>query len=232
MQILSTIIVSKYFDAISFPHHLQVINPKDNTTALEQECQSPLASTTSLRPGVTYQYTVKCHSTGGWSDFAKPIVFTTPSTTPSFTSAAQIQTDILLPDAKTAKNSKISSSYSIQSKVSWEEGEWNGEAIDYYIVEMKSANLQEEEEMLNKLTTVQSLFSKHLEKNYAIEVGCYCTLPKSSSFYWIYAFENDQQDKVRLIKAGDRKMKEYCIVDKDQIIIDHFLFTSSVSPDI
>ena len=190
---------------------------------LEQECQSPIASTTSLRPGVTYQYTVKCHSTGGWSDFAKSVVFTTPSTTPSFTSAAQIQTDTLLPDGKNAKKLK-SSSYSIQSTVSWEEGECNGEAIDYYIVEMKSASLQEEEEMLNKLATLQS----HLEKNYAIEVGCYCSLPKSSSYYWIYAFENDQQDKVRLIKAGDRKMKEYCIVDKDQIIIDHFLFTSSV----
>ena len=69
---------------------------------MEQETNTPLASTTSLHPGFPYHYSVKCHSSGGWSDFAKPIAFTTPSTTPSFTSAAQIHTEILLPS-----NSKI-----------------------------------------------------------------------------------------------------------------------------
>ena len=158
---------------------------------------------------------MKCHSPGGWSDCSKQLLFTTPSAVPALLAMPIVESSIVQPFMKGHKE------YAVNTMIRWETGEPNGEAIDFYAVEFKAVDPTAEETLIR---SIQSLPTELPEKNYAIEAGQYCSVLHSSDHYWIYSVTDSL---VRLLKA-DSNRKEYMIVNKDAIIIDHYSFTNSV----
>lgn len=185
---------------------------------LQQECESSPFAVSTLLPGCSYLFSVNCHSVGGWGPFSKPLLFTTPSTSPALLIPPSIQSTIQTPLTKGNRE------YNIQATVTWEKGDSNGEEIDSYVVEMKSLDPAKEEATIQAIHTLPT---HPPEKNYAIEVGQYCTVVGSSESFWIYSIEDSE---VRLIQTGPSP--KYRIVNKDSIIIDHYPFTCSVVYDM
>lgn len=187
---------------------------------MEQECQSSPFAISTLLPGRTYLIAVKCHTVGGWSEFSKSLQITTPSAPPSLTTPPVVNTSIVSPTMKSIKEYKVTAS------VMWESGDSNGDMIDYYRVEMKLVNPEQGQVILGSIKTL-SMNDKSVSREQSTqecEVGAFCHLPNTPGEYWVYSFDDEN---VRLIR-GDSSFKEYVIVPKNMIQLDHPSFTRSV----
>lgn len=163
---------------------------------------------------------MKCHSVGGWSDYSNSLQITTPSAPPSLTTPPVVNTSIMSPNMKSIKE------YNVTASVGWECGDSNGDSIDYYRVEMKLVNPEQAQAAIKSIESLatKEKFMSMEQSNQECEVGAFCHLPDTSGEYWIYSFD---YENVRLIR-GDSSFKEYVIVPKSMIQLDHPSFTRSV----